>query len=806
MEDFEKLGAFYLGKVYDIDKDRATEELVLYDSKDLTTHAVIIGMTGSGKTGLGIGLLEEAAIDKIPVIAIDPKGDLGNILLTFPRLAPADFEPWVNAQDAANQGRTVAEYARDQAALWAKGLKQWGQDAERIGRLRDTVDMAIYTPGSSAGLPISVLRSFNAPPQYIREDKDLFRERIGATATSILALLDLDADPLTSRDHILLSNILQHTWDQGGDLDIGGLIAAIQQPAMERVGVMTLDAFYPPKERYALAMRFNNLLAAPGFDVWMEGEALDAAKLLYTQSGQPRVSVVSIAHLSDSERMFFVTMLLNEIVSWMRRQPGTGSLRAILYMDEIFGYLPPTANPPSKALFLTLLKQARAYGLGLALATQNPVDLDYKALSNAGTWFIGRLQTERDKSRVMEGLEGAASENFDRQRMERILAGLGKRRFLLHSVHENRPVVFSTRWVLSYLAGPFTRDQIKTLVSSSRTTAAADEVAPPLPKQPASSSTVQRPMLPPETPAYYLPLTRPQPAGATLIYHPYLLGAASVVYNSAKFDVHAQRVLTALTEIGDAPVPVDWQHAEIVPVRAEDVEKEAHEEAAYAEPAAAAADPRSYARWSKDFARWIRNHRTLELFKSPTFKAVSEVGESEGEFRARLQLLAHEKRDMQIGKLRRKYEAKVSRLEQRLLRAEQRLATEQEQATQSKVDTAIALGTAVLGAFLGRKRVTATSTRQVGTAARRAGRIGKQAGDVGRAREIVTSVKQQLEELSEEFDEEVANIESAMDAQSEELETIAIRAQSSDIRIELFGIAWAPYYQQSGGELTAAWS
>ncbi len=477
MKDFEKLGAFYLGKSYDPAKDELRDDFVLYDAKDLSTHAVIIGMTGSGKTGLGIGLLEEAAIDKIPIIAIDPKGDLGNIMLSFPELKPSDFEPWVNPREAADQGRTTGEYARDQAQLWEQGLGDWGQSKSRIKRLRDTVDMAIYTPGSRAGVPVSVLRSFNAPPAELQEDSDLYHDQITSTATSILALISIDADPLTSREHILISNILKASWDENNNLDIPGLIAAIQTPPIEKVGVLDMDSFFPPKDRFSLAMRLNNLLAAPGFDVWMEGESLDAQQLFYTAAGKPRVAVMSIAHLPDSQRMFFVTMLLQEVMSWMRRQPGTGTLRAILYMDEIFGYMPPTANPPSKMLLLTLLKQARAYGLGLVLATQNPVDLDYKGLSNTGTWFIGRLQTERDKARVMDGLEGTGTGGeFNRGKMEQILAGLGKRRFLLHNVHETAPVIFQTRWVMSYLAGPLTREKIKHLMAGYRSPVAETKV------------------------------------------------------------------------------------------------------------------------------------------------------------------------------------------------------------------------------------------------------------------------------------------------------------------------------------------
>ena len=468
MQEFEKLGAFYLGRREDPATGKPTEELILYDSPDLTTHAVIIGMTGSGKTGLGVGLIEEAALDHVPVIAIDPKGDLGNLLLSFPKLRPEDFEPWVDARAASAAGQTVPEFAAATAALWKKGLADWGQTPARIESLRQAADFAIYTPGSSAGLPLAVLGEFSPPPEALRDDVDLVNERISSTVNGLMALLGIDADPVTSPEHILLSNILQRRWADGATLRLADLIGAIQDPGFDKLGVMDLEAFYPAKKRFEFAMRLNGLLAAPGFDVWMQGDRLDPAQLFYTSSGKPRVSVLSIAHLNDAQRMFFVTLLLSEIIAWMRLQSGSSSLRAILYMDEIFGYLPPVANPASKQLFLTLLKQARAYGLGLVLASQNPVDLDYKALSNAGTWFIGRLQTDRDKERVREGLQGAAgSSQFSGSELDATLSGLGKRRFLLHNVHEKSPVVFATRWVMSYLAGPLTRDQIKRLAGSS---------------------------------------------------------------------------------------------------------------------------------------------------------------------------------------------------------------------------------------------------------------------------------------------------------------------------------------------------
>ncbi|MDH5667141.1 MAG: type IV secretion system DNA-binding domain-containing protein, partial [Nitrospira sp.] len=398
-DDFEKLGVFYLGRPYDLAVKQAKPGWLLYDSKDLVTHAVCVGMTGSGKTGLCLALLEEAAIDGIPAIIIDPKGDLGNLMLTFPGLTGEEFQPWINEEEARKKGQSPEVYAQAQADIWKKGLVNWGQDGDRIQRLRDAADVAIYTPGSNAGLPVSILSSFTAPTAEVLEDAELLRERINVTVTSLLGLLGVEADPIQSREHILLSTILDRTWKSGTDLDLGSLIHAIQSPPVSKIGVMDVESFFPAKDRFALAMKLNNLLAAPGFQMWMEGEPLDVQSLLYAPSGKPRLAIVSIAHLNDAERMFFVALLLSQMVGWMRAQSGTTSLRALLYMDEIFGYFPPVADPPSKLPLMTLLKQARAFGLGVVLATQNPVDLDYKGLANIGTWFIGRLQTERDKAR-----------------------------------------------------------------------------------------------------------------------------------------------------------------------------------------------------------------------------------------------------------------------------------------------------------------------------------------------------------------------------------------------------------------------
>src|SRR5215510_12711102 len=543
MEDFEKMGAFYLGRAFDQKQKKLQDSLVLYDSKDLVTHAVCVGMTGSGKTGLCIGLLEEAAIDGVPSIVIDPKGDLSNLLLTFPQLRGSDFLPWINEDDAKKKNLTNSDYAEQQAQLWRQGLTDWGQGGDRIQRLRDSADFVIYTPGSSAGISVSILKSFAAPDQTVMEDSELLRDRTNTTVTSLLGLLEIQADPIQSREHILIATILNRFWSEGQAVDLASLIQQIQNPPMTKIGVLDLESFYPAKDRFGLVMALNNLIASPGFGAWMEGEPLDIGQLLHGPTGKPRVSIFSIAHLGDAERMFFVSLLLNQVLGWMRTQSGTTSLRAILYMDEIFGYFPPVANPPSKLPLLTLLKQARAFGLGVVLATQNPVDLDYKGLANTGTWFIGRLQTERDKARVLEGLEGIAAgtgQKFDKAAMEQQLAGLDKRVFLLNNVHDDAPELFETRWALSYLRGPLTRAQIKQLMDpvkqgagavAGAAGAAGAGITAGAPAAPAFGSapapvSASASLLPPDITQYYIPVRGSGDANAKLTYRPALLGAA----------------------------------------------------------------------------------------------------------------------------------------------------------------------------------------------------------------------------------------------------------------------------------------
>jgi hypothetical protein len=792
MPDFEKLGVFYLGKAYDAAKKKRRDDLLLYDSRDLVTHALCVGMTGSGKTGLCLSLIEEAAIDGVPAILIDPKGDLCNLLLTFPDLAPSDFRPWINEDDAARKGMSPDDFAKAQAETWTKGLADWGEDGARIRRLRDAADFAIYTPGSSAGLPVSILRSFSAPPQDARDDGEALRDRIASTATGLLALLGIEADPLQSREHILLSTIFDAAWRKGEDLDLAAVIARIQTPPVTRIGVVDLEAFFPAKERFALAMRLNNLLAAPGFSTWFDGEPLEVGGLLRTPAGKPRVAIFSIAHLSDAERMFFVTLLLNQTLAWMRAQSGTTSLRAILYMDEIAGYFPPVANPPAKTPLLTLLKQARAFGLGVVLATQNPVDLDYKGLSNAGTWFLGRLQTERDKARVLDGLEGAAAgeaRKFDRAAMERLLAGLSNRIFLLHNVHEDGPEVFETRWALSYLRGPLTRSQIQTLMDPRREGEEAPKAkkggAPAAP--PGGLSAAARPLLPPGVPQLFVPI---RGSDEGVVYRPALFGVVEARFEDAKSGAARTETLARVAAIAD---PVDWSAAQEPAFAASDLEPDPESGAGFEGVPPAAGQAKSYDGWSKDLATWVYRERSATAWKSPSSGDVSKPGETEADFRGRLQQGARERRDAASDALRAKYAPRLAGLQERLRRAQQTVTREKQEATQAGLQTAISVGATVLGALFGRKAISATTIGKATTAARGAGRTMKQAGDVSRAEESAAAVEQQIRDLDAELQSELAAAEAASDPATEKLETLTLRPKKSDITVRKVALLWRPY-------------
>ena len=840
MQPFEKLGAFYLGQEYDLAAGKRLDSLVMYDTRDLTTHAVCVGMTGSGKTGLCIDLLEEAAIDNVPAIMIDPKGDLTNLLLTFPNLRPEDFEPWVNVDDARRKDMSVGEYARYIADTWRKGLAHWGEGPERIRMLKESADFRIYTPGSDAGLPVSILSSLRAPTLGWDEGEEVLRDQIQGTVSALLGLVGIEPDPLRSREHILLSNIFEHFWRQGENLDLARLITSIQSPPVRQLGVFDVDTFFPEKDRFGLAMSLNSIIAAPSFEAWIQGEPLDISSLLYTSTGTPRHSIFYIAHLSEPERMFFVTLLLEEIVTWVRQQSGTTSLRALLYFDEVFGFFPPVANPPSKRPLLTLLKQARAFGFGVVLTTQNPVDLDYKGLTNAGTWFIGKLQTERDKMRVLDGLESATAEAggaLDRRQLDRTISALGSRVFLLHNVHEDHPVIFQTRWAMSYLRGPLTRSQVRQLMAETQpevmapTTVAtgptwpavqhevASAVAPAAAPDQLAGYSSTPPALPPDLPQVFLPLSlSPNRAigrleeeldqhleaeETALVYEPCLLALGRVSFVDRTRGVNESKQVGLLVQPGDVGAVIRWEDADPIDVDPSDLENQPEPNALFG-PIPSELNTASELRaFGKDFSDYLYHEQALNLYYNPVLKLYGEPGESERDFKIRAQQVARENRDAEVEKLRKKTQRTLDRLETRLAREERELAEDQAEYQARKREELVSAGESVIGllGIFGRRSSTAVSK-----AARKRRFTTTAKADIEESEAEIARLEDEIEDMRREMQEEAEAITDRWAATLEEIETYAVKPHRSDVQIEVVALAWTPYwevgYRSARGSLT----
>ena len=772
---YEQLGLFYLGRRFDLSTGRRLPEPVLYDSPDLVTHAVCIGMTGSGKTGLGIGVIEEAAIDQIPVLAIDPKGDLSNLLLTFPNLAPSDFAPWVDERQAQAQQLTREAAAEQIATRWKKGLAEWDQDGTRIERLRAAADVRVYTPGSRAGVPLSVLKSLRVNA----DDPEDAAARATTVAASLLSLAGIDDAGPHSREHALVAALLT----QGaGQADLPKLVEQILRPPFDRVGVMDLETFFPARDRQALALRFNSVLATPGFDVWTTGEPPDLSTMLFTPEGKPRIAIVSVAHLEDAQRMMAVSLVLNAALEWTRKQGGSSSLRALLYMDEVFGYLPPVANPPSKLPLLTLLKQARASGVGVMLATQNPVDLDYKALSNTGTWFLGKLQTERDKSRVLDGLEGVSS-SWTRDQLDQTLSGLRSRVFLMHNVHEKEPVTFETRWTLSYLRGPLTRDELRKAIGGPAAPTPRAQAPAAAASATASPAAADKPVLPAGISEYFVPST------AASSYEPVLYGSARVQYTDTKRGIDVTAAVHAVTPITDSAVAVDWERGSATDVAPDTLSKAPGSPAArFGVLPAAARNPKNYSEWADDFEQWVVRAKPLRLFAAPAHKLSSKPGETEAEFTARVQQAIREKRDATVEKLRAKYAPRVTRATEKMQRMQDSVAREEQQASQQKLQTAVSFGATLLGAVLGRKAVSMSTLGRATTAARGISRSMKESGDIAQAQERQRDAEAELKEIEAELEREVQELQSA--AADAAIETTEIKPKKADVDVRLVALVW----------------
>jgi len=774
--DYEKLSLFYLGKEVDVESQELSDELLLYKNKDLTTHAAIIGMTGSGKTGLGIDIIEEAAIDGIPSLIIDPKGDMGNLLLQFENLEASEFEPWIDPQEAEQKGMDVPSYAQKTAKMWEEGIASWHQDKARIAKLKKSCDFSIYTPGSSAGLSLSILSSFEAPSQDVIDDVDTFNALVDATITSLLALIDIDANPLSSREYLLISNILAHFWKQGVNLTMEELIGYITNPPFNKVGVMELANFYPQKDRLALAMLLNNVIASPTFASWIEGEPLDIQNLLYTEDAKPRVTILSISHLNDQERMFFVTLLLNKYIAWMRNQSGTSSLRALLYMDEVFGFFPATSKPPSKEPMLLLLKQARAFGVGVILATQNPIDIDYKGLSNIGSWFIGRLQTKQDRDRLIDGLIQNDTSTFDKKRIEELLSSIKSRTFLFKSAKSDTLKLFSTRWVLSYLRGPISINEVRKLMEAKKVIH-KEQHASEAPSHTDGDLSTQ-PILSEDIPTLFLNET---PHGEEVKFEPYLLAKGGVGFYDKRRGVDEKTQIALELYLDEDFGDPKWEEAYENEDDSNRYDKKAPIKSLFYSLPQAISEARNLRDIEKDFSDYLYRNKQFELYQVEALDLESEVGESMQSFKIRLKDTLQEQKEEAIEKLKKKFGKEEERLQTQYKRALDKLEKEEEDVSAKKTDTILSFGLTILDAFMGRKTVKRSTTSKAAGAIKKAGGLYREKKDVEDAQEDVAELEAKMQELGEELQKEIDELSVQFESSNYKVESFFIKPRRSDI-------------------------
>ena len=832
-------GEFYLGRLFDPQQNKSTDQPLLYDPADLTTHAVVVGMTGSGKTGLCIDLLEEAALGGIPALMIDPKGDMTNALLHFPDLLPADFKPWVNADQARRDGKTLEQAAAEAAALWKKGLADWGIGPERLLALKNAAHFAVYTPGSDAGIPVSILATLKAPEIPWETNRELLREKISGTVTALLGLVGLqDIDPVRSREHILLSNIFEYAWSRGLDLDLSELILQTQNPPFPKLGVFDVNTFFPEKDRFELAMLLNNILAAPAFQTWIEGQPLDIPALLYGADGRPRHSVFYLAHLGDAERMFFITLLYSAVESWMRTQSGTSTLRAILYFDEIFGYLPPISNPPSKQPMLRMLKQARAFGVGQVLVTQNPVDVDYKGLSNAGTWMIGKLQTDQDKQRLLDGLESAMSGGLDRSQYDRLISTLGKRVFLLHNVHAKQPQLFQTRWAMNYLTGPLTRTQIPALnqLVGARLVTQVETAAPPLAQYqavpltpasdtqpvpvtpaptagkpaaaPASQGSATRPAVPSGIAEYFLPnnLTftqafeadgrefPPEAFSQGLIYRPVILAQASVRFLNRKYSLDMEQRQCAVVPEPDRRGLVRWEDYTNPALDPQALTRPPDPRARFATLEAPLNDAKAVKAMQADFVEWVYRNTKVAVRANEVLKQYAGPEVSAAEFRKQCSDAARQGRDADLRKVSAAYKTKLQTLKDRLKREERELKQDEAELSQRRLEegsTHLENVASLIG-FGSKRRLSTSVTRRRLTAQAKA--------DVQESEDAIEEYEKQLAALEAEQAAALEEVNQRWGEVANQLTEIPITPLKKDILLDFFGVAWMPYHLVKLGE------
>jgi len=759
---------------------------VLLDSDHLTTHAVCLGMTGSGKTGLGIVALEELARRRVPMLIIDLKGDMANLLLQFPELRPEDFLPWLPPDEMGN--RDAAERT---ASLWRRGLEGSGLDGRDIAAVASGVEWQLVTPGLAGGVPLDVLPSLSAPAGWDPAGApDAARDRVEGVSGALLSLVGRGGDPLTDRDMVLLGNVLMELWRRGERVDLPRLLGSLADPPLEQLGVLPLETVYPRKDRMELVLALNTLLASPAFAAWTTGTPLDMTELLGTRSA-PRATIVSLAHLDEEQRLFAMTLLFTELVAWMRNQPASGSLRALLYVDEVQGILPPyPASPPTKRPLLTLIKQGRAFGVGAWLATQNPVDLDYKALGNAGVKLVGRLITDRDRDRALEGLGLRSLE--DGRDADQLVAGLAKRQFLLYDVRARQRVrVFSSRWAMSYLRGPVATAELAPLIerfgpgTARPSRPAGSTVASPGVPQPPSRPPGQThpPVLDADMAVRYVPVPGPAPA------RPWLHVEDSLTVERRSLDLY-RRIEERWRFPFDDDGRILWEEGSLLDDDPDLVESPpAGMLFPVSVPPRLAQELHGAAR---SFGTW-RARRPLTVLANRSLKLTAEPGEDREAFLERCLDAADRADDTAQERVRKRYRRKMETLKRRLQREEEELERDQRELEARKAQESLGVVEGLMSVLLGSGGLRG--------AARRAASKTRSASEKHRMRQRaeaaveesvseIQRIENELSQLAVELQDEIDMIAAASEEKAARIEEVAVRAKRADVVTRVVFLVW----------------
>jgi len=526
-------------------------------------------------------------------------------------------------------------------------------------------------------------------------------------------------------------------------------------------------------------MLFNNVLSSVTFASWVRGEPLDIQNLLYDENGKAKISIFSIAHLSDDQRMFFVTLLLNRFVSWMRTQRGASTLRALLYMDEIYGYFPPSKNPPSKTPMMLLLKQARAFGVGVILSTQNPVDLDYKGLSNIGTWFIGKLQTRQDISKVIEGLAGKIK-NMDKSEIIQRISTLKGRTFFLKSAHEDTAKLFSTRWVLSYLKGPLSKQDIRTLMADKKEPAKL-KAAHFTPKKPLAAQS--KTILPDGIAQYY----HDTDIGGDAYFTPFIAVNAQVRYFNQKRQIDEHEKLMWKIPLDEKDTEIDWKDSQELEENFLRFAQHAASTASFAALPHFISKEKSLKTVDRALSNYLYRHKEIELFRCKRLKIESTVGEILRDFTITRNQILRETKEAALEKLTRKFDTRTDALQKRYQRAIARLEKEEADVTAKTTDTAITVGMTIFDALFGSKRSVITK----GSRALRGGKgVMKERADVARAEDAVQQIENDMHDLESQFQDESFQLDDTFHPDLYPIDSFFIKPRRSDISITDIALLW----------------